>query len=120
MSCPTDWPAHYPTEMREPFEALLEKVLKRLDGTSRQMIAARLAQRFRSAYVNEFYLTRLRGTRNAEGDHALQYHLLSKERTLPADCAADRGRDFAAAFAAVSTAQRILDGQRQRAYGCKC
>lgn len=39
----TSWPDRYPQQMREPFEALMEKVLKRLDGTTRRMIAARLA-----------------------------------------------------------------------------
>src|ERR1700722_15470694 len=74
----TDWPARYPAEMREPFEALLEKVLKRLDGTSRSMIAARLAAHAGSAVslLNEFYFdvpAEERAAilaRNAEGEDA--------------------------------------------------
>lgn len=54
----TDWPPRYPAAMREPFEALLEKVLRRLDGTTRRMIAARLATHPDTAIalLNEFYL----------------------------------------------------------------
>lgn len=40
----TDWPQRYPLAMREPFEALLDKILRRLDGTTRRMIAERLAR----------------------------------------------------------------------------
>src|SRR5208337_2165496 len=52
-----DWPQRYPPAMREPFEALLEKVLRRLDGATRRMIAARLAGHPETALalLNEFY-----------------------------------------------------------------
>lgn len=52
-----DWPQRYPSAMREPFEALLEKALRRLDGTTRRMIAARLAGQGETtlALLNAFY-----------------------------------------------------------------
>lgn len=53
-----DWPARYPKIMREPFEALLEKVLRRIDGTTRRLIATRLVEQSETALtvLNEFYL----------------------------------------------------------------
>src|SRR5271167_4818440 len=119
----TDWPARYPMEMREPFEALLEKVLKRLDGTSRQMIAARLAAHPGTAVtlLNEFYFdvpAESRAAilaRNAEGDDAPNTLMDGGDETRLIEAARyTRGRDFAAAFASflhvpVSTAERILE-----------
>ncbi|HUO91475.1 MAG TPA: DUF2336 domain-containing protein [Rhizomicrobium sp.] len=53
-----DWPPRYPQIMREPFEALLEKVLRRLDETTRRLIATRLSQNSETAValLNECYL----------------------------------------------------------------
>jgi hypothetical protein len=52
-----DWPPRYPQIMREPFEALLEKVLRRLDETTRRLIATRLSQHSETAValLNECY-----------------------------------------------------------------
>src|SRR5271155_5168811 len=52
-----DWPPRYPQIMREPFEALLEKVLRRLDETTRRLIATRLSGHSETAVtlLNEFY-----------------------------------------------------------------
>ena len=52
-----DWPPRYPQVMREPFEALLEKVLRRLDETTRRLIATRLSQNSETAValLNECY-----------------------------------------------------------------
>ena len=52
-----DWPPRYPQVMREPFEALLEKVLRRLDETTRRLIATRLSQHSETAValLNECY-----------------------------------------------------------------
>jgi Uncharacterised protein conserved in bacteria (DUF2336) len=130
----TDWPAHYPTEMREPFEALLEKVLKRLDGTSRQMIAARLARDSGTAVtlLNEFYFdvpAEERAAilaRNAEGDHAPDTTVEGADEVrLIAAARNTRGRDFAAAFASflgvpVSTAERILEDASGNALTVAC
>src|SRR5271163_3346495 len=51
------WPERYPQIMREPFEALLEKVLRRLDETTRRLIATRLSGHSETAIalLNEFY-----------------------------------------------------------------
>ena len=51
------WPERYPQIMREPFEALLEKVLRRLDETTRRLIATRLSGHSETAValLNEFY-----------------------------------------------------------------
>src|SRR5271163_2305759 len=52
-----DWPPRYPQIMREPFEALLEKVLRRLDETTRRLIATRLSTHSETAValLNECY-----------------------------------------------------------------
>jgi hypothetical protein len=38
-----DWPETYPAEMREPFEALLERAIREIDADARQLLAERLA-----------------------------------------------------------------------------
>jgi hypothetical protein len=71
-----DWPPRYPQIMREPFEALLEKVLRRLDETTRRLIATRLSTHSETAValLNECYFdvpTRARSLileRNREED----------------------------------------------------
>ncbi len=40
-----DWPMKYPREMREPFESLLEKAVREVDGATRRAVAARIAAR---------------------------------------------------------------------------
>ena len=120
--------------MREPFEALLEKVLKRLDGTSRQMSAARLARDSGTAVtlLNEFYFdvpAEERAAilaRNAEGDHAPDTTVEGADEVrLIAAARYTRGRDFAAAFASflgvpVSTAERILEDASGNALTVAC
>lgn len=120
----TDWPTRYPAAMREPFEALLEKVLRRLDGTTRRMIAARLAARPETAlaFLNEFYLDvpadarRAILARNADLPEHAQIEGATAEDELPLIEAARRvrGAEFAAALARFldvtpPLAQRILD-----------
>lgn len=39
-----DWPATYPTAMREPFEALLEKAVRDVEPSARTALAARLVE----------------------------------------------------------------------------
>jgi len=71
-----DWPPRYPQIMREPFEALLEKVLRRLDETTRRLIATRLSTHSETAValLNECYFdvpTKARSLileRNHDGD----------------------------------------------------
>lgn len=118
----TDWPARYPLGMRDPFEALLEKVLKRVDGTTRRMLAGRLASHPATAVslLNEFYfdvpleakaaILRRNAALDEPGQsteaHTSEAALLEAARQL-------RGNDFAAAFGAflgvtTTTAVRIL------------
>jgi hypothetical protein len=130
----TDWPARYPMEMREPFEALLEKVLKRLDGTSRQMIAARLAAHSGTAValLNEFYFdvpAKSRAAilaRNAEGEGAPDAPMGGSDESRLIEAARyTRGRDFVAAFASflrvpVSIAERILEDASGNSLAVAC
>lgn len=52
-----DWPANYPTNMREPFEALLEKTLRVIDKQSCDALVWRIAERADAPLdlLNEFY-----------------------------------------------------------------
>jgi hypothetical protein len=129
-----DWPGRYPAAMREPFEALLEKVLRRLDGTTRRMIAARLATHAETAItlLNEFYLDMPAEARvgilarNAnfaeiapqEDGHADDAPLIDAARHT-------RGNELAAAFAhflgvPAVTAQRILEDSSGNALAVAC
>lgn len=119
----TDWPPRYPAAMREPFEALLEKVLRRLDGTTRRMIAARLAAQSDTALalLNQFYLdlpAEARASilaRNAEDGGVLpEAASAGDEASLIAAARRTRGAEFARAFGHVlhisgDLAQGILD-----------
>lgn len=129
-----EWPARYPEGMREPFEALLEKVLRRLDGTTRRMIAGRLARRADAAIalLNEIYLdvspeartTILR--RNAERDNGPQPPAVASDETPLLDAARSaRGAEFAAALARflqipAVTAKRIVDDATGDALAVAC
>ncbi len=52
-----DWPAQYPTAMRATFEALLEKIVREMDGASCAVLAARFRDRddFPLSLLNEFF-----------------------------------------------------------------
>jgi hypothetical protein len=126
-----DWPERYPKIMREPFEALLEKVLRRLDGTTRNLIATRLAGRSETAVtlLNEFYLdasTEARErilARNAESrDDELFASDAHEEEILIA--AARDGRDLVGNLARAlkvpaSAAQAVLADPDALAVACK-
>ncbi len=130
----TDWPSRYPLGMRDPFEALLEKVLKRVDGTTRRMLAGRLANHPATAVslLNEFYFDvpveakaaiLRRNTALDEPDqdahaHASEGAVLEAARGL-------RGREFAQAFGAflgvtTTTAERILGDISGHALSVAC
>jgi hypothetical protein len=131
-----EWPARYAPAMREPFEALLEKVLRRLDDTTRQLIAGRIAARANAAIplLNAIYLdvpveaqaTILR--HNAELDDGIFVPTDSSEgdeTILLAAARAVRGPDFAVAFArflriSEQTAKRILDDECGNALAVAC
>jgi len=129
-----DWPARYPSDMREPFEALLEKVLKRLDGTSRRMIAARLAGHAGTAValLNEFYFdvpedaraTILARNVDAEGPLGAPADAADEVRLIEA-ARRTRGRDLAGAFAdflrvPLAIAERILEDPSGNALAVAC
>jgi DNA-binding XRE family transcriptional regulator len=62
-----DWPANYPAQMREPFEALLEKTIRLIDRDTRHVLIARIAGApgVRREFLNEFFFDAppdLRGT----------------------------------------------------------
>lgn len=125
-----DWPSRYPAPMREPFEALLDKVLRRLDGTTRRLIAARLATNpeIAVALLYEFYLdmpVEARAgvlARNAAETPASSD---SPVDDTPLIDAARRGSELATAFAQflgvpAHTAQRILDDTSGNALAVAC
>ncbi len=120
-----EWPARYPHAMREPFEVLLEKVLRRLDGATRRMIAGRFAGSTETAIalLNEIYLdlpAEARAAilrRNAELGDGVPAPAEAPQRDETALLAAARAApsaEFAAEFARfleipVPVAKRILD-----------
>ncbi|MGB8366025.1 MAG: DUF2336 domain-containing protein [Rhizomicrobium sp.] len=131
-----EWPARYPHAMREPFEALLEKVLRRLDGTTRRMIAGRFAVRADAAIalLNEIYLdvpVEARAAileRNAELDDGVSAEADAPQRdeTALLDAArALRGAEFVATFARfleipAAVAKRILDDESGNGLAVAC
>jgi hypothetical protein len=119
----TDWPRRYPAAMREPFEVLLEKVLRRLDGTTRQLIATRLAVHSESApnLLNGFYFDMQPAVRaiilrrNAEtADGPIPEEETIDEPRLIAAARQMRGKDFAQAFA---QSMRLPEPMAQRVLG---
>lgn len=52
-----DWPMHYPTHMREPFEVLLEKTVRTIDEETRHTLANKCGGREETPInvLNEFY-----------------------------------------------------------------
>src|SRR3974390_519720 len=129
-----DWTQRYPLAMREPFEALLEKVLKRVDGTTRRMLAARLASHPTTAVtlLNEFYFdvpaeaksAILR--RNAALEEPLQnMPAYANEAELLAAARRVRGHDFAMALGdylgvTPATSERILADTSGNALAVAC
>ncbi len=128
----TDWPRLYPPAMREPFEVLLEKVLRRLDATTRRMIGTHLADHAETALalLNEFYFdmppeARARIlARNAGTPEAAPSVPETNDEVLLIE-AVRRGTDFASAFGRFldippATAQRIVDDTTGDALAVVC
>lgn len=129
-----EWPARYPHPMREPFEVLLEKVLRRLDGTTRRLIAARFAGRTDTtlALLNEIFLDLpaedrsavLR--RNADVASDTPTTMPDADDTALLEAARSRrGSDFVTAFARFLeippvTAKRILDDESGNGLAVAC
>jgi hypothetical protein len=127
----TDWPDKYPHEMREPFETLLEKAAREVDGATRRILAERIAGSAGEAPVellNELFFdapAELKGAivqRNAgnRGDG-----IAADETLLVQTARSHRGEDFAAAFASMLgiepvTAQRILQDPDGDALAVAC
>jgi Uncharacterised protein conserved in bacteria (DUF2336) len=130
----SDWPERYPPAMREPFEALLAKVLQRLDSTTRRMIVARLAMHPDAALslLYEFYADMPLETREGillrEGDAAGKAPALvevADEISLVESARGTCGADFAAVFARFlgippATARRIVDDSTGNALAVAC
>lgn len=62
-----DWPKSYPAQMREPFEALLEKTVRLIDRDTRHALIARIANApgVRREFLNEFFFDASPELRNA-------------------------------------------------------
>lgn len=129
-----DWPERYPHAMREPFESLLEKVLGRLDGTTRRLISTRLASRPDTSLslLNEFYFdlppeARIAVlTRNDEPCDDEDREIEEIDEAVLLTAARESARtDFASAFAhalqvSAGTADRILDDATGHALAIAC
>jgi Uncharacterised protein conserved in bacteria (DUF2336) len=128
------WPERYPQIMREPFEALLEKVLRRLDETTRRLIATRLSGHSETAVtlLNEFYFdvpTKARGVileRNHETVDETSQGADAEEEARLVEAARRMGAvEFVSAFAAflhvpTATARSILDDRTGDALAVAC
>jgi hypothetical protein len=129
-----DWPPHYPAAMREPFEALLEKTVRIIDGETRRALIARLATRHETpvTLLNEFYFDAPEDTRDAivlrnalmdgagaaPAAHTDEAALVAAARSKPQD-------QFAQAFASLlgierGTADHILHDHSGRALAVAC
>jgi uncharacterized protein (DUF2336 family) len=129
-----DWPPHYPSAMREPFEALLEKTVRTIDCETRRSLIAKLAGRHETpvALLNEFYFDAPDDTRDAivlrnalmdgaatmSAGHTDESALVTAARSKPQD-------QFAQAFASLlgieyNTADRILHDPSGRALAVAC
>jgi hypothetical protein len=130
-----DWPAKYAQSMREPFDALLLKVARDLDGHTRDTLVARLAESAQTPLdlLNEFFFDVPAGLKTAilaRTADAFEDEPTSAEET--ADCEAslvaavrkDAGSHFAPVFAGVlgidaAIAAQILDDPCALAAACK-
>ncbi len=129
-----DWPPRYPQIMREPFEALLEKVLRRLDETTRRLIATRLSTHSETAValLNECYFdvpTKARSLileRNQEEDAGGPPRVDAEGEAKLVDAARKMGPiEFVHAFASVLgvtpvMAQSILEDTSGDALAVAC
>lgn len=129
-----DWPSRYPQVMREPFEALLEKILRRLDEGTRRLIATRLSGHSETAValLNEFYFdvpTKARSLileRNLEPAEEIPGRADAQGEARLVEATRRMGRvEFVATFAEflripATTAQSILDDESGDALAVAC
>jgi uncharacterized protein (DUF2336 family) len=129
-----DWPAHYPAAMREPFEALLEKIVRMIDADTRRALAERLGAREETPLplLNEFYFDAPTETRDA----IVLRNALLEDGTQPRIPSADEkaivsaarntaNGEFSVSFAKMlgiepATAERILHDHSGRALAIAC
>ncbi|HET7334196.1 MAG TPA: DUF2336 domain-containing protein [Rhizomicrobium sp.] len=132
-----DWPQNYPANMREPFEALLEKAARDVDAQTRRALAERLAP-FRAApmtLLNELFFDAPAEAksfilaRNAENEAAEPATNTAPaqgdEQNLVALMRKARDDNFTRAFAKLlgvetGTATRILHEQSGEALAVAC
>jgi uncharacterized protein (DUF2336 family) len=129
-----DWPAHYPAAMREPFEALLEKIVRLIDADTRRALAERLGAREETPLplLNEFYFDAPSETRdaivlrNALLEDGTQPELpRANEKEIVAAARSRTNGEFTRAFASMlgieaGTAERILLDSSGRALAIAC
>lgn len=116
----SNWPMKYPASMREPFETLLEKCVREVDGATRASVAERLAAREEVPvpFLNELFFDAPRHAkseivrRNAEtnGHHV---NIAADEAKVIQAARGNKADGFAADFAKLlgieqGTAKRIL------------
>lgn len=128
-----DWPSHYPAQMREPFEALLEKTARMIDASTRRTLAAKVGARegVPLPVLNEFYFDAAPETRdaivlrNALAANAAPDLPETDEREIVAAARAKANGEFSKAFAQLlgiepAIAQSILLDQSGRALAIAC
>jgi hypothetical protein len=130
-----DWPVHYPTSMREPFEALLEKTVRAIDEETRRALVAKLAPRPETPLplLNEFYFDAQSETRDAimlrnalmDGDATRTDGIATDEPALLAAARSKPQSEFTESFAALlgierATAEHILHDHSARALAIVC
>ncbi|HUJ03568.1 MAG TPA: DUF2336 domain-containing protein [Rhizomicrobium sp.] len=126
------WPAQYPAAMREPFETLLEKCLREVDGPTRAHVAARITARAETPVplLNALFFDAPAEARpailrrNAETNGHRMGHAADEARVIAAARRAG-GEAFAAEFArllgiAPLTARRILAEPSGNALAIAC
>jgi hypothetical protein len=129
-----DWPSHYPATMREPFEALLEKIVRMIDADTRRALAEKLGAREETPLplLNEFYFDAPAETRdaiilrNALLDDGTQPQIPGTDETAIVSAARNTANgEFTASFAKMmgiepATAERILHDHSGRALAIAC
>jgi len=129
-----DWPAHYPPAMREPFEALLEKIVRMIDADTRRALAEKLGAREETPLplLNEFYFDAPSETRDAIvlrnallADGAQPDVPFADEKEIVAAARSKTNGEFTQAFAHMlgierDTAERILLDHSGRSLAIAC
>lgn len=127
-----DWPEKYPHEMREPFETLLEKAVREVDGVTRRTLAERIATRAEAPVelLNELFFDAaadVKSTivlRNADANNHSD-GVAADETLLIMAARTTRGEEFTGAFAQMLsiepvTAKRILQEPSGDALAVAC